>query len=136
ATARHVITLEDPIEYRYPRRRCLIHQREVGQHVDSFASGLRAALRESPDVSLVGEMRDRETIALALTAAETGHLVLSTIHSGSGPMAIDRIVDVFPEHMQGQIRLQLAGVLRAVVTHRLLPSPNPPGRVPALEGMV
>jgi twitching motility protein PilT len=134
--ARHVITLEDPIEYRYPRRRCLIHQREVGQHVDGFASGLRAALRESPDVILVGEMRDRETIALALTAAETGHLVLSTIHSGSGPMAIERIVDVFPEHIQGQTRLQLAGVLRAVVTHRLLPSATPPGRVPALEVMI
>jgi twitching motility protein PilT len=134
--ARHIITLEDPIEYRHPRHRCLIHQREVGQHVDSFASGLRAALRESPDVILVGEMRDRETIALALTAAETGHLVLSTLHSGSGPMAIERIVDVFPEHQQAQIRVQLAGVLRSVVTHRLLPSVEPVGRVPALEIMM
>jgi twitching motility protein PilT len=135
-TARHIITLEDPIEYRHPRRRCLIHQREVGQHVDSFASGLRAALRESPDVILVGEMRDRETIALALTAAETGHLVLSTLHTGSGPMAIERIVDVFPEHRQAQIRVQLAGVLRSVVTHRLLPSVEPGRRVPALEIMM
>jgi twitching motility protein PilT len=131
--ARHVITLEDPIEFVYQPRRCLIHQREIGSHVESFAAGLRAALRECPDIILVGEMRDRETISLALTAAETGHLVLSTLHSGSAPMAIDRIVDSFPEHQQGQICLQLAGSLRAVVTQRLLQGVLPGTRYPALE---
>jgi twitching motility protein PilT len=133
ARARHVITLEDPIEFVYQPRRCLIHQREIGTHVESFASGLRAALRECPDIILVGEMRDRETIALALTAAETGHLVLSTLHSGTAAMAIDRMVDVFPEHQQGQIRLQMAGSLRAVVTQRLLEGVRPDTRYPALE---
>jgi twitching motility protein PilT len=131
--ARHVITLEDPIEFVYQPRRCLIHQREVGTHVESFATGLRAALRECPDLILVGEMRDRETVALALTAAETGHLVLSTLHSGSASMAIDRIVDIFPEHQQAQIRLQVAGSLRAVVTQRLLEGVQPGTRYPALE---
>jgi twitching motility protein PilT len=134
--ARHVITLEDPIEFVYQPRRCLIHQREVGTHVESFAAGLRAALRECPDIILVGEMRDRETVALALTAAETGHLVLSTLHSGSAPMAIDRIVDIFPEHQQAQIRLQVAGSLRAVVTQRLLEGVLPGTRYPALEILV
>jgi twitching motility protein PilT len=131
--ARHVITLEDPIEFVYQPQRCLIHQREVGAHVESFAAGLRAALRESPDIILVGEMRDRETVALALTAAETGHLVLSTLHSGSAPMAIDRIVDIFPEHQQAQIRLQVAGSLRAVITQRLLEGVRPGTRYPAIE---
>jgi twitching motility protein PilT len=131
--ARHVITLEDPIEYIYARKRSIVHQREVGIHVDSFATGLRAALRESPDVILVGEMRDLDTIGAAITAAETGHLVLSTLHSGSATMAIDRIVDVFPEYQQSQIRTQLADVLRAVVTQRLIPSTNPRKRVPAVE---
>ena len=129
----HVITLEDPIEYLHTPQRSLIHQREVGAHVESFSSGLRAALRESPDVILVGEMRDLETISLALTAAETGHLVLSTLHSGAGAMAIDRIIDVFPDAQQAQVRTQLASVLRAVVTQRLLPSTEPGGRVPAVE---
>jgi twitching motility protein PilT len=131
--ARHVITLEDPIEFVYQPRRCLIHQREVGTHVESFSAGLRAALRECPDTILVGEMRDRETVALALTAAETGHLVLSTLHSGSAPMAIDRIVDIFPEHQQGQIRQQVAGSLRAVLTQQLLPGARPGVRYPAIE---
>jgi len=131
--ARHVITLEDPVEFVYQPRRCLIHQREVGTHVESFATGLRAALRECPDIILVGEMRDRETVAMALTAAETGHLVLSTLHSGSAPMAIDRIVDIFPEYQQAQVRLQISGSLRAVVTQRLLPGVLPGTRYPALE---
>jgi len=131
--AAHVITLEDPIEYLHTPQRSLIHQREVGAHVESFSSGLRAALRESPDVILVGEMRDLETISLALTAAETGHLVLSTLHSGTGAMAIDRIIDVFPDAQQAQVRTQLASVLRAVVTQRLLPATKPGGRVPAVE---
>jgi len=131
--AAHVITLEDPIEYLHAPARSVIHQREVGTHVESFSAGLRAALRESPDVILVGEMRDLETISLALTAAETGHLVLSTLHSGTGAMAIDRIIDVFPDAQQMQVRIQLATVLRAVVTQRLLPSTVPGERVPAVE---
>jgi twitching motility protein PilT len=131
--ARHVITLEDPIEFVYQPRRCLIHQREVGTHVESFSAGLRAALRECPDIILVGEMRDRETVSMALTAAETGHLVLSTLHSGSAPMAIDRIVDIFPEHQQGQIRQQVAGSLRAVMTQQLLPGARKNTRYPAIE---
>ena len=131
--ARHIITLEDPIEFVFTRRRSVVHQREVGTHIDSFASGLRAALRESPDVILVGELRDRETIALALTAAETGHLVLATIHSASAMTAIDRIVDVFQENQQPQVRGQLANVLRTIVTQRLLPGREPGRRVPGLE---
>jgi twitching motility protein PilT len=133
SAAKHVITLEDPIEYTYAPAQALIHQREVGRDVKCFASGLRAALRESPDVILVGEMRDHDTIAAALTAAETGHLVLSTLHSGSADMAIHRIVDTYQEHEQEQVRLQLADVLRAVVTQRLLPSTRPPLRVPVFE---
>ncbi|HSJ99812.1 MAG TPA: PilT/PilU family type 4a pilus ATPase, partial [Kofleriaceae bacterium] len=119
--AAHVITLEDPIEYRFEGRRCLIHQREVGQHVPSFAAGLRAALREAPDVILLGELRDRETIAAALTAAETGHLVLATLHAPSAVGAIDRVIDSFGESQQRQIRWQLAAVLRTVITQYLLP---------------
>ncbi len=131
--ASHVITLEDPIEFVYQPRRSLIHQREVGNHVESFAAGLRAALREAPDIILVGEMRDRETASLALAAAETGHLVLSTLHSGSAAMAIDRIVDIFPEHQQGQVQQQIAGSLRAVLTQQLLPGVAPATRHPAIE---
>lgn len=135
-SAKHIITLEDPIEFEFASQRSLIHQREVGRHVSDFASGLRAALRESPDIIMLGEMRDRETISAALTAAETGHLVLATLHSGSAAMAIDRIVDAYPEHQQAQVRAQLASVLRAVITQVLLPSPRPPGRVPAYEKLV
>lgn len=131
--ARHILTLEDPIEFVYPPQKSLIHQREVGTHVDSFASGLRAALRESPDILLVGEMRDKETVSLVLTAAETGHLVLSTLHSGSAAMAIDRIVDLFPEHQQAQVLLQLAGTLRTIVNQRLLTGIHPNLRFPVLE---
>jgi twitching motility protein PilT len=128
----HIITLEDPIEYLYPRRRAVVHQREVGRHVDSFASGLRAALRENPDIILLGEMRDPETIRLALTAAETGHLVLSTLHSGGAVMAIERIVDVFTESEKLLVRAQLAGVLRQVVAQQLVPAAGG-GLIPALE---
>jgi twitching motility protein PilT len=135
SVARHVITLEDPIEYAYRSQASLIHQREVGTHVESFESGLRAALRESPDVILLGEMRDRPTIAAALTAAETGHLVLSSLHAGDSSMAIERIVDAFPEHTQKQVRGQLAGSLRAVLVQRLLPRTGG-GRVPVHELMV
>ncbi|TPV93551.1 MAG: PilT/PilU family type 4a pilus ATPase [Myxococcales bacterium FL481] len=118
--ARHVITLEDPIEYIYTPKRALIHQREIGRDVPDFAVGLRAALRESPDVVLVGEMRDAETIAAALTAAETGHLVISTLHCASAPTAIDRITDAFEAGKQAPVRHQLANVLKAVVTQRLV----------------
>ena len=133
---RHVVTLEEPIEYRFRDELSMIHQREVGVHVDSFASGLRAALREAPNVIFVGEMRDLETIASALTAAETGHLVVSTLHSGSCIQAIDRMIDVFPEHQQQQVRTQLADVLRVVVTQRLLPRAEGALRVPACEILV
>jgi len=130
--AAHVITLEDPIEYRFQQRRGLIHQRELGTHIPSFAAGLRAALREAPDVILLGELRDRDTIAAALTAAETGHLVLATLHAPNAIGAIDRMIDAFPEGQQRQIRTQLAGALRTVVTQFLLPKKDG-GRVPALE---
>jgi twitching motility protein PilT len=136
AMTRHVITLEDPIEYLYTSKRSLIHQREVGRDVESFATGLRAALREDPDIILLGEMRDQDTIAAALTAAETGHLVLSTMHAGSAAMAIDRVIDVFPGPKQPQVRMQLASTLRAVVTQVLVPSARGHERVPAVEKMV
>ncbi len=130
---KHIITLEDPIEYCFKQKQSIIHQREVGIHVESFGIGLRAALREAPDVILVGEMRDLDTIAAALTAAETGHLVLSTLHSGSAAQAVDRIIDVFPEHQQAQVRIQLSDTLRAIVTQRLLPTADGGGRVPVVE---
>lgn len=117
----HIITLEDPIEYVYTPKLCVINQREVGRDTQSFANGLRAALREDPDVVLVGEMRDLDTIETALTAAETGHLVFGTIHTNSASDAVDRIVDVFPEGRQRQIRLQLSMCLKAVVSQQLLP---------------
>jgi twitching motility protein PilT len=128
----HVITLEDPIEYVFRRGRAIIHQREVGAHVDSFASGLRAALRESPDIILVGEMRDRETIRLALTAAETGHLVMSTLHSGTAALAVDRIVDAFDDAERTEVRQQLAGVLRHVIAQQLVTTTQG-DRIPVLE---
>jgi twitching motility protein PilT len=133
---RHVITIEDPIEYEYRPQLALIHQREVGVHVDSFEAGLRAALRESPDLIVLGEMRDRPTMAAALTAAETGHLVLSSMHAGHAAMAIERVIDGFPEHQQRQVRGQLAGSLRAVLTQHLLPSTRAGARVPAIELLV
>ncbi len=119
--AAHVITLEDPIEYRFVARRCMIHQRELGLHIPTFAAGLRAALREAPDVILLGELRDKDTIAAALTAAETGHLVLATLHAPSAAGAIDRVIDAFPDVQQRQIRWQLASSLRTVITQYLLP---------------
>jgi twitching motility protein PilT len=130
--AAHVITLEDPIEYRFTPRRGVVHQREVGQHIPSFAAGLRCALREAPDVILLGELRDRDTIAAALTAAETGHLVLATLHAPNAVGAIDRMIDAFPENQQRQARWQLAAVLRTVVTQFLLPRRDG-GRMPAIE---
>lgn len=131
----HILTIEDPIEYKYPAGRAMIHQREIGRDVESFAAALRSALREDPDVILVGEMRDFETISAAVTAAETGHLVLSTLHTTGAANTIDRIVDVFPPHSQGQIRSQLSNILRGVITQTLLPDLNQ-GRVAALEIML
>lgn len=119
--AAHIITIEDPIEYRFAGHRSLVHQREVGTHVPSFATGLRAALREAPDIIVLGELRDRETIAAALTAAETGHLVLATLHAPGAAGAIDRVIDAFPAEQQRQIRWQLASALRTVITQFLLP---------------
>ena len=130
--AAHVITIEDPIEYRFQPRRCLVHQRELGAHVPSFAAGVRAALREAPDVILLGELRDRETLAAALTAAETGHLVLATLHAPNATGAIDRVIDAFPEGQQRQIRQQLAACLRTVITQYLLPRRDG-GRAVAVE---
>ncbi|MCY1011683.1 PilT/PilU family type 4a pilus ATPase [Nannocystis pusilla] len=121
SAAKHVVTLEDPIEHVFTSKKALIHQREVGRDVASFAEGLRASLREAPDIILLGEMRDPETISAALTAAETGHLVLSTLHAAGAAMAVDRIIDGFSGHQQAQVRLQLAGTLKAIVTQVLVP---------------
>jgi twitching motility protein PilT len=132
---RHIITIEDPIEYEHREIQCLIHQREVGPNVESFATGLRAALRENPDVILLGELRDLETITAALTAAETGHLVFATLHSGSATAAVNRIVDVFPGHQQTHVRTQLSLSLRAVVSQRLVPA-RAKGLVPVIEKLL
>lgn len=132
----HIITIEDPIEYIHRHRRCLINQREIGLDSESFASALRAAMREDPDVILVGEMRDLETISTAITAAETGHLVLATLHTLNAVQTIDRIVDVFPPHQQQQIRYQLALVLQGVISQQLIPRQDSRGRVPAVEVMI
>lgn len=131
----HVITLEDPIEYMHQHKKSMINQREVGLDTMSYAAALRAALREDPDVILVGEMRDLETISTAITAAETGHLVLSTLHTIGAAATIDRIIDVFPPHQQQQIRVQLAMVLEAVISQQLLPTADRKGRVGAFEVM-
>ncbi|MEF3354183.1 type IV pilus twitching motility protein PilT [Paenibacillus sp. GYB006] len=133
---KHIITLEDPIEYIHTKGSSLVEQREVGTDTMSFASGLRAALRQDPDVILVGEMRDLETITAAVTAAETGHLVLSTLHTTDAPQTIDRIMDAFPGHQQAQIRAQLSSVLVAVISQRLFPKAEGKGRVCAAEVMI
>ena len=134
--AKHILTLEDPIEYIHTPKRCLINQREVHNDVESFSSALRSALREDPDVILVGEMRDYETISLALTAAETGHLVFSTLHTTGAASTIDRIIDVFPPHQQAQIRTQLATVLKGVISQALIPRQDITGRVAVHEIML
>ena len=132
----HVVTIEDPIEYLFLHKQSVVVQRELGADVGSFAGGLRAALREDPDVVFVGEMRDFQTIEAALTAAETGHLVFSTLHTKTAAQAIDRIVDVFPPHQQGQVRVQLANVLHAVVTQQLLVRKDGEGLVVAVEQLM
>lgn len=134
--ARRIITIEDPIEYLLRDRRCFITQREVGGDTMSFASALKRALRQDPDVILVGEMRDLETISAAITAAETGHLVLSTLHTAGAALTMDRIIDVFPPHQQQQVRVQLAGILEGVLSQTLLPTMDGSGRVPAVEVMI
>ncbi len=133
---KHVITIEDPVEYFHNSKSCLINQRELGQSTHSFANALKSALREDPDVILVGEMRDLETIQLALTAAETGHLVLSTLHTSSAVKTIDRIIDVFPTENKSQIRSMLSESLLAVIAQKLLKTKSGTGRVAACEIMV
>lgn len=134
--SKHIVTLEDPIEFLHSHGKCLVDQREVGSDTHSFASGLRAALRQDPDVILVGEMRDLETISAAVTAAETGHLVLATLHTTDAPQTIDRIIDAFPGHQQNQIRSQLASAILAVVSQRLFPRATGRGRVCVTEILV
>jgi len=129
----HIITIEDPIEFLHQHKRCIVNQREVGQDAIGFAEALRGALRQDPDVILLGEMRDLETIGTALTAAETGHLVFATLHTQSAPSTIDRIIDVFPAAQQDQVRMQLANSLQGIVTQTLMPTSNGQGRVAALE---
>ncbi|OEF98110.1 type IV pili twitching motility protein PilT [Vulcanibacillus modesticaldus] len=133
---KHIITLEDPIEYLHRHDKSLVDQREIGVDSDSFATALRSALRQDPDVILVGEMRDLETISTAITAAETGHLVLATLHTTDAANTIDRIIDVFPAYQQPQIRLQLASVLVGIVSQRLIPTFDEKGRVVAMEILV
>ncbi len=132
----HVITIEDPIEYLHRHQNSMVNQREIGEDALSFASALRASLREDPDVILVGEMRDVETVSAAVTAAETGHLVLSTLHTNGAANTVDRIIDVFPPHQQQQIRVQTASILEGVITQQLIPMADGKGRVAALEIML
>ncbi len=134
--ADHILTIEDPIEFTHPNKKCLVNQREIGTNTKSFANALKAALREDPDVILVGEMRDRETIELGITAAETGHLVLGTLHTSSAPKTVDRIIDVFPADQQERIRAMLAESLKGVIAQVLLKTKDGKGRRAALEIMV
>jgi len=131
----HIITIEDPIEFVHSSKSCLINQRELGPHTHTFANALRSALREDPDVMLIGEMRDLETISLALTAAETGHLVLGTLHTSGAPKTIDRIVDVFPGAQQNQVRSMLSESIQAIITQALFKHRDGKGRVAAFEIM-
>lgn len=132
----HILTVEDPIEFVHENQSCLINQREVSSHTKSFANALKASLREDPDIILVGEMRDLETISLAITAAETGHLVFGTLHTNSAAKTVDRIIDAFPEAQQAQIRVMLAESLRGVIAQTLFPRADKPGRVAALEILI
>lgn len=132
----HILTLEDPIEYLHKHKNCIVNQREIGIDSKNYSEALRSALREDPDVILVGEMRDQETIATAITAAETGHLVLSTLHTIGAPQTVDRIIDVFPPHQQQQIKVQLSNILKGVVSQQLLPRSDIKGRCVALEIMI
>ncbi len=129
----HIMTIEDPIEFLHGHKKCIVNQREIGSDASSFAAGLKAALRQDPDVILVGEMRDLETIHTALTAAETGHLVFATLHTQDAPQTIDRIIDVFPAEQQQQVRVQLSVALQGIITQQLLPTADGAGRVAACE---
>lgn len=131
----HILTLEDPIEYLHTHKNSIVNQREMGNDSNNYAGALRAALRQDPDVILIGEMRDLETISIAITAAETGHLVLSTLHTVGAAKTIDRIIDVFPPYQQQQVKVQLASVLQGVVSQQLFKKKNEPGRIAALEIM-
>jgi len=133
---KNILTIEDPIEFTYVSRGCIIRQREVGLHTRSFSNALRSTMREDPDVILVGEMRDLETVQLTVTAAETGHLTFGTLHTQDAPSSVDRIIDVFPSHQQDQVRVQLASCLRGVVSQVLLPRKDGRGRVAAREVMI
>ncbi len=132
----HIMTIEDPIEFLHGHKRCIVNQRELGTDATSFAAALKSALRQDPDVILVGEMRDLDTIATALTAAETGHLVFATLHTQDAPQTIDRIIDVFPAEQQNQVRVQLSVALQGVVTQQLLPTADGVGRTVACEVLV
>ena len=132
----HILTIEDPIEFLHSHKKCIVNQREIGTDAQSFAMGLKAALRQDPDVILVGEMRDMETIGTALTAAETGHLVFATLHTQDAPQTVDRIIDVFPPSQQGQVRAQLAIGLQGIVTQTLVPTADGKGRAVAAEVLV
>ena len=132
----HILTIEDPIEFLHTSKKCLLNQRELGPHTKSFANALRSALREDPDTILVGEMRDLETIQLALTAAETGHLVFATLHTSSAPDTVDRVIDVFPAGQQNQVRSMLSGALQAVISQALFKRRDGKGRVAAFEVMI
>ena len=132
----HILTIEDPIEFLHPHKQCVVNQREIGSDAHSFAAGIKAALRQDPDVILVGEMRDLETIHTALTAAETGHLVFATLHTQDAPQTIDRIIDVFPPAQQQQVRVQLSVALQGVITQQLLPTADGSSRVAACEVMI
>jgi len=132
----HIITVEDPIEYAFVSNKCCIEQREIGSDCPSFDSGLRHALRQDPDVILVGEMRDLETTSAAITAAETGHLVFSTLHTNNAPQTIERIIDIYPSDQQNQIRSMLANTLQAVISQTLFKRADQPGMIPALEIML
>ncbi len=128
------MTIEDPIEFLHGHKKCIVNQRELGSDAQSFGAALKAALRQDPDVILVGEMRDLETISTALTAAETGHLVFATLHTQDTAQTIDRIIDVFPAHQQGQVRVQLSVALQGIMTQQLLPTADGAGRVVATRG--
>ena len=132
----HIMTVEDPIEFLHSHKRCLVNQREVGEDTKSFANALKHVLRQDPDIILVGELRDLETISIALTAAETGHLVFATLHTQDAPQTVDRVIDVFPTNQQQQIRVQLAGALQGVVCQQLVPTADGNGRVVGVEIMM
>ena len=133
---KHIVTIEDPLEFIHPSKHCLVTQREVGAHTDSFAAALRSVLREDPDIILIGELRDLETISLAITAAETGHLVFATLHTRTAASTVDRLIDVFPPTQQGQIRTMLAETLKGVIAQQLLVRADGQGRVAAVEILI